>query len=71
MYWPSMQMFKGSDTWKKLPKQMKWSFLGMWKLEDSQMNLEHPEYKIQPNMAYINKRKTGFKAPVKREESED
>ena len=71
MYWPSMQIFKGSDTWKKLPKQMKWSFLGIWKLEDSHMHSEHPEYKLQPNMAYINNKKAGFKPKVKRNESED
>jgi len=71
MYWPSMQMLKGSKLWKKLDKKMKWTFMRMWTVEDSQIHSEHPEYKLEPNMAYLNKRKVGFKLPVKREESED
>jgi len=71
MYWPSMQMLKGSELWKKLDKKMKWTFMGMWTVEDSQIHSEHPEYKLESNMAYLNKRKTGFRPPVKREDSED
>lgn len=72
MYWPSLQVFKGSDAWKNLPKQMKWCFLGKWNLEDSQMYSENPDFKLEQNMAYLNKRKAGF-SPKKRrsEESED
>jgi hypothetical protein len=71
MYWPSMQVFKSSELWKKLDKKMKWTFMGMWTVEDSQIHSDNPEYKLEPNMAYINKRKTGFKSPVKREEEFD
>jgi hypothetical protein len=72
MYWPSMQVLKGSDFWKKLDKKMKWTYMGMWTIEDSQVHTDHPEYKLEPNMAYINKRKTGFKLkPIKEEDSED
>ncbi len=66
-----MQVFKGSELWAKLDKKMKWTFMGMWKVEDSQIHSEHPEYKLEPNMAYFHKRKTEFKPPVKRGESED
>jgi len=68
MYWPSMQVLKSSELWKKLDKKMKWTFMGMWAVEDSQAHSDHPEYKLEPNMAYINKRKTEFKPKVKREE---
>jgi hypothetical protein len=61
MYWPSMQVFKGSELWNKLDKKMKWTFMGKWSLEDSQMYSENPDFKLQQNMAYLNKRKTGFK----------
>jgi hypothetical protein len=71
MYWPSMQVFKSSELWKKLDKKMKWTFMGMWTIEDSQIHTDHPEYKLEPNMAYINKRKTGFRPVVKREEEFD
>jgi hypothetical protein len=71
MYWPSMQVLKSSELWKKLDKKMKWTFMGMWTVEDSQIHSDNPEYKLEPNMAYINKRKTGFKPPVKREEEFD
>ena len=42
--------------------------MGMWTVEDSQSHSDNPEYKLEPNMAYINKRKTGFKPRPKREE---
>jgi len=71
MYWPSMQILKGSELWKKLDKKMKWTFMGMWTVEDSQVHSDNPEYKLEPNMAYVNKRKTGFKPRVKREEEFD
>jgi hypothetical protein len=71
MYWPSMQVLKSSELWKKLDKKMKWTFMGMWTVEDSQVHTDNPEYKLEPNMAYINKRKTGFKPTVKREEEFD
>lgn len=72
MYWPSMQVLKSSELWKKLDKKMKWTFMGIWKLEDSQLHTDHPEYKIQPNMAYLNKKKSGFKPrPAREEEFED
>ena len=35
--------------------------MGTWTAEDSQVHTENPDYKIQPNMAYVNKRKTSFK----------
>ena len=72
MYWPSMQVLKSSELWKKLDKKMKWTYMGMWTVEDSQTHSDHPEFKLEPNMAYINKRKTGFKPrPQREEESED
>ena len=72
MYWPSFQSLKTSKFWKKLDKKMKWTYMGMWTVEDSQIHSDHPEYKLEPNMAYLNKRKSGFKPFVKRdEESED
>jgi hypothetical protein len=72
MYWPSMQIFKSSKLWEKLDKKMKWTYMGMWNVEDSQMHSDHPEYKLEPNMAYLNKRKAGFKPRPKPEnESED
>jgi hypothetical protein len=67
-----MQVFKSSKLWKKLDKKMKWTYMGMWTVEDSQMHSDHPEYKLEPNMAYLNKRKAGFKPrPKREEESED
>jgi hypothetical protein len=71
MYWPSMQVLKSSELWKKLDKKMKWTFMGMWSVEDSQMHSDHPEYKVEPNMAYLNKRKSGFKPSQQREEESD
>jgi hypothetical protein len=72
MYWPSMQVLKSSELWKKLDKKMKWTFMGMWTVEDSQVHTDNPEYKLEPNMAYINKRKIGFKPrPIREEEFED
>jgi len=70
MYWPSMQVLKSSKLWKKLDKKMKWTFMGMWTVEDSQIHTDNPEYKVEPNMAYLHKRKTGFKSSP-REEEED
>ena len=66
-----MQMLKGSELWNKLDKKMKWTFMGMWTVEDSQMHTDHPEYKLEPNMAYLNKRKTGFKPKLVQEDPED
>jgi hypothetical protein len=63
MYWQSIQVLKTSELWKKLDKKMKWTFMGMWSVEDSQVHTENPDYKIQPNMAYLHKRKTSFKRP--------
>jgi hypothetical protein len=72
MYWPSMQTLKSSELWKRLDKKMKWTYMGMWTVEDSQVHTDNPEYKLEPNMAYINKRKSGFKPrPKREEESED
>lgn len=71
MYWPSMQVLKGGELWKKLDKKMKWTFMGMWNVEDSQIHTDNPEYKLEPNMAYVNKRKAGFKPRPKREEEFD
>jgi hypothetical protein len=72
MYWPSFQSLKTSELWKKLDKKMKWTYMGMWTAEDSQIHSDHPEYKLQPNMAYLNKRKTGFKPkPIQEEDTED
>ena len=72
MYWPSIQMLKGSDFWKTLDKKMKWTFMGMWTVEDSQVHTDNPEYKLEPNMAYLHKRKTSFKNSSKStEDSED
>ena len=71
MYWPSMQVLKSSELWKKLDKKMKWTFMGMWTVEDSQVHTDNPEYKLEPNMAYLNKRKSGFKQRPKREEEFD
>ena len=68
MYWPSMQVLKGSELWKKLDKKMKWTFMGMWTAEDSQVHTDNSDYKLQPNMAYLHKRKTNFKQFVKNEE---
>ena len=68
MYWPSMQVLKGSERWKKLDKKMKWTFMGMWTAEDSQVHTDNSDYKLQPNMAYLHKRKTIFKPFVKNEE---
>lgn len=66
-----MQVLKGSELWKKLDKKMKWTFMGMWTVEDSQIYDANPEYKLQPNMAYVNKRKSGFKPKPIEEEFED
>ena len=72
MYWPSFQTLKTSKLWKKLDKKMKWTYMGMWTVEDSQIHSDYPEYKLEPNMAYLNKRKSSFKSFVKQdEESED
>jgi hypothetical protein len=71
MYWPSFQSLKTNKLWKKLDKKMKWTYMGMWTVEDSQVHSDHPEYKLEPNMAYLNKRKTGFKPQPKREEEFD
>jgi len=71
MYWPSMQVLKSSKLWKKLDKKMKWTFMGMWTVEDSQVHTDHPEYKLEPNMAYLNKRKTDFKSKIPKEDLED
>jgi hypothetical protein len=68
MYWPSMQVLKGSELWKKLDKKMKWTYMGMWTVEDSQIHADNPEYKLEPNMAYVNKRKSGFKPRLKQQE---
>jgi hypothetical protein len=68
MYWPSMQVLKGGELWKKLDKKMKWTFMRMWTVEDSQVHTDNPEYKLQPSMAYLHKRKTNFKSFVKNEE---
>jgi hypothetical protein len=70
MYWPSLQMLKRDDLWKKLPKHMKWTFMGMWSVEDSQFYTDHPEYKMEPNMAYLNKRKSNFKPHPRKNEEE-
>ncbi len=66
-----MQVLKSGELWKKLDKKMKWTFMGMWTIEDSQMHTDHPEYKVEPNMAYLNKRKAGFKPLVKSGEQFD
>ena len=67
-----MQVLKGGKLWNKLDKKMKWTFMGMWTVEDSQIYSEHPEFKLEPNMAYLNKRKTGFQPrPRRGEGSED
>ena len=72
MYWPSMQVLRSSELWKKLDKKMKWTFMGTWTVEDSQVHTENPDYKLQPNMAYLHKRKTSFKhRPNGAEEAED
>ena len=47
---------------------MKWTFMGMWTAEDSQVHTDNSDYKLQPNMAYLHKRKTNFKPFVKNEE---
>lgn len=60
-YWPSLQVLKSSDLWKKMDKKMKWTFLGMWAVEDSQFYTDNPDCKLQPNLAYHNKRKSKFK----------
>lgn len=71
MYWPSMQVLKGSELWKKLDKKIKWTYMGKWTVEDSQVNTDNPDYKTEPNMSYLHKRKTGFKQlPKATEESE-
>ena len=72
MYWPSMQVLRSSELWKKLDKKMKWTFMGMWTVEDSQVHTENPDYKLEPNMAYLHKRKTSFKQHSKSsEDAED
>lgn len=72
MYWPSFQSLKTSNLWNKLDKKMKWTYMGIWTVEDSQIYSEHPEYKLEPNMAYLNKRKSGFKPkPLQEEDNED
>jgi hypothetical protein len=71
MYWPSFQSLKTSELWKKLDKKMKWTYMGMWTAEDSQIHSDNPEYKLEPNMAYVNKRKSGFKPRLKREDECD
>lgn len=72
MYWPSMQVLKSSEFWKKLDKKMKWTYMGMWTVEDSQVHTDNPDYKLEPNMAYLHKRKTSFKhRPNGTEETED
>lgn len=71
MYWPSFQSLKTSELWNKLDKKMKWTLMGMWTVEDSQIHTDNPEYKLEPNMAYINKRKSGFKPKPLQEELED
>jgi hypothetical protein len=70
MYWPSFQSLKTSELWKKLDKKMKWTYMGMWSAEDSQMHSDNPEYKLEPNMAYLNKRKAGFKPRTSRQDEE-
>ena len=71
MYWPSIQVLKGSEFWKKLDKKMKWTYMGMWTVEDSQVHTDNPDFKLEPNMAYLHKRKTSFKqVPKDTEESE-
>jgi hypothetical protein len=70
MYWPSFQSLKTSELWKKLDKKMKWTYMGMWTVEDSQMHSDNPEYILEPNMAYLNKRKAGFKPRPSRQDEE-
>jgi hypothetical protein len=73
MYWPSKSSLTTSKLWKKLNKKMKWTFMGTWTVEDSQIHSDHPEYKLQQNMAYLNRKKTNSKSRPQRvsEESED
>lgn len=73
MYWPSKSSLTTSKLWKKLDKKMKWTFMGMWTSEDAQIYAEHPEYKLEPNMAYLNRRKTKAAPRItkREEESED
>lgn len=72
MYWPSKSSLTTSSLWKKLPKHMKWVFMGTWTVEDSILHAENPDFKMQQNMAYLNKRKQKVTMPLVREEdSED